>query len=69
MYNHEHNDDYNVVLMCFIDIDDAVYSLRYEQHDGDKSGMLSICDAPVKFFLIPISYRTYMRYEVNCSIY
>ena len=69
MYNHEHNDDYKVVLMWFIDIDDAVYGLWDEQHGGDKTGMLSVCDDPVKLFLILISYRTYMRYGVNCSIY
>ena len=69
MYKHEHNDDYNVILMWFIDIDDAVYILRYDQHDGDKSGMLSICDDPVKLFLILISNRMYMRCEVNCHIY
>ena len=55
--------------MWFIDIDDAVYGLWDEQHDGDMTGMLSICDDPVKLFLIPISYRMYMRYEVNWSIY
>ena len=52
MYNHGHNDDYKVVLMWFIDIDDAVYSMRDEQHYGDMCGMLSICDDPVKLFLI-----------------
>ena len=56
MYN-EHNDDYKVLLMWFIDIDDAVYGLRDEQYDGDKTGISSICDDPVKLFLILISYR------------
>ena len=69
MYNHEYNDDYKVLLMWFLDIDDAVYGLRDEQHDGDKNCMSSICDDPVKLFLILISYRKCMRYEVNCSIY
>ena len=69
MYNHEHDDDYNVVLMWFLDIDDVVYSSRDEEHDGDQTGMSSICGDPVKFFLICISYRMYMTYEVNCSMY
>ena len=69
MYNHEHNDDYKVVLMWLIDIDDAVHCLQDEQHDDDKTGMLSMCDDPVKLFLILISNRMYMKYEVNCSIY
>ena len=69
MYNHLHNNDYKVLLIWFIDIDDAEYGLRDEQHDGDKNGMSSICDDPVKLFLILISFRKCMRYEVNCSIY
>ena len=69
MYTHEHNDDYKVLLMWFKDIDDAVYGLRDEQHDGDKNSMSSKCDDPVKLFLILISYRKCTRYEVNCSIY
>ena len=47
----------------------AVYGSRDEEHDGDQIGMSSICGDPFKFFLICISCRTYMRYEVNCSMY
>ena len=69
MYKLEHDGGYKVLWMWFIDIDDAVYGLRDEHHDGDKTGMSSICDDPVKLFLILISYRKCMKYEVNCSIY
>ena len=69
MYNHEKNDDYKVILMWFIDIDDAVYDLTDEQNDGDQNGRSSISDDPGKSFLILINYKNWMRYEVNCSIY
>ena len=69
MYHHEHDDNYNVVLMWFLDIDDGVYDARNAEHDGDQTGMSSICGDPVKFFLIHISYRMYMRYVMNCSMY
>ena len=35
MYNHENNVDYKVILMWFIDIDDAVHDLTFEQNDID----------------------------------
>ena len=69
MYNDEHNDDYNVVLMWFLDIDDVVHSSRDEEHDGDQTGMSCICGDTVKLFLMCISYRMYMTYEVNCDMY
>ena len=69
MYNFEHDDDYNLVFIWFLDIDDVVYSSRDEEHDGDQTGMSSICGDHVKFFLICISYKMYMTYEVNCSMY
>ena len=55
--------------MWFIDIDYEVYDLTDEQNDGDKNGMSSVSDYPGKLFLIDISYKNWMRYEVNCSIY
>ena len=69
MCNDEHNDDYNVVLMWFLDIDDAVQSSRDEEHDGDETGMSCICGDTVKFFLMCISYRMYMTCQVNCDMY
>ena len=69
MYNDEHNDDYNVVLMWFLDIDDVVQSSRDEEHDGDETGMSCICGDIVKLFLMCISYRMYMTYQVNCDMY
>ena len=60
MYNDEHDDDYNGILMWFLDIDDVVHSSRDEEHDGDQTVMSCICGDLVKLFLICISYRMYM---------
>ena len=69
MYNHENNDDYKIILMWFIGIADEVYDLRDEQNDGDQNGASSVCDDHGKSFLILISYKNWVTYEVNCSIY
>ena len=65
MYNHENNDDYKVILMWFIDIDDEVHDLTDEQNDGDQSGTWSVCDDPGKSFLVLISYKNWMMFEVE----
>ena len=57
MYNHKNNDDYMVILTCFIDIDDAVHDTRDQHSQGDKNGTSSVYDDPGKSFLILISYK------------
>ena len=69
MYHHENNDDYKFILMGFIDIDDEIHDLTDEQNDSDQNGTSCVCDDPGKSFLILISYKNWMAYEVNCSIY
>ena len=52
MYHHEKNDDYMVMLTCFIDIDNAVCNMRDDNSEGDKNGILSIYDDHGKSFFI-----------------
>ena len=57
MYHHEDNDDYMFILMCFIDIDDAVHNTRDDNSEGDKNGILSIYDDHGKSFFILTGYK------------
>ena len=44
-----------VILICFIDIDDAVHDLRDEHNEGDENGTSSVYQDPGKPFLLLIS--------------
>ena len=52
MYYHENNNDYEFILMWFIDNGDDVHGSTDAEHDGDQNDTSCVCDDPGKSFLI-----------------
>ena len=69
IYYHEHHDDYKFIVMWFIDIADDVHDVICAQHDGDETGISSVCDDSGKLCLMLKNYQTWMPDKVHCSIY
>ena len=66
MYYHKNNDDYEFILMWFIDLGDEGHGVTSEEHDGDHNSTSCVCENHGKSFLILTGYqncRSYTRHE------
>ena len=44
MHYLEHHDDYKFIVMWFLDIADDIHDVICAKNDGDKKGILCVCD-------------------------